>query len=98
MPKKKTKSKRKSKTPPRVYRLPKTAEELNVTCAECGELAEWFDSARVSAALYATEKATAEHMKGFICSREPRSPQAQKLLSKEQGTSERERLAQVTNP
>lgn len=89
----KAKTSRKSTTPP-VYRMPKTAEELNVRCAECGAMAEWFDPERVSAALYATEKATEEHLRGFICSREPRSTKAQKLLSKEQGISERDGLAQ----
>jgi hypothetical protein len=60
--------------------MPKRADELNITCAECGGEAAYFDEARVSRALYATEKARDEHMRGFICENEPRSAKAQRLL------------------
>lgn len=78
-----------------VYREPHTAAELGITCAECGSPAEYFDEMRVSRALYATEKAREEHLRGFICEREPRSPKAVKLAVGQ--SIEREELAEVAN-
>jgi hypothetical protein len=74
----------------RPYRMPATASELNVSCAECGEASEWFDPSRVSKAVYATDRASDEHRRGFICGQESRSSKAVKLLiQSEQGIIER---------
>jgi hypothetical protein len=57
-----------------------TAEQLNVSCAECGKGCESFDLARVIRAVYATDRASDEHRHGLICGQENRSEQAVKLL------------------
>lgn len=75
---KKTKSKqtskrRKKRAPsPREYRMPHTAAELGIVCAECGAPAEWFDY----------DRAREDHRRGFICNDHPRGPGAEKLLVK----------------
>jgi hypothetical protein len=70
--------------------MPGTAKEMDVNCAECGKASEWFDPARVSRALYATDRASDEHRRGFICGQESRSEQAVKLLiQSEQEINER---------
>jgi hypothetical protein len=102
MPAKKTQRKsapkKKSKKPgpvlARPYRMPGTAKELNIPCAECGQASEWFDPPRVSKALYATDRASDEHRRGFICGAHPRSASAVKLLDRsEQGINERAEMA-----
>jgi hypothetical protein len=85
---------KKSKNPgpvlARPYRMPGTAKDLSVNCAECGKASEWFDPDRVSKAVYATDRASREHGRGFICEQESRSEQAVKLLiQSEQGINER---------
>jgi hypothetical protein len=70
--------------------MPGTVLQLNILCAECGKASEWFDPDRVSKALYATDRASDEHGRGFICEQESRSARAVKLLiHSEQGINER---------
>lgn len=64
--------------------MPGSASDLHVLCAECGKPAEWFDPSRVSEAIYATDRASDEHRRGFICGQEDRSSRAVKLLIKSQ--------------
>ena len=82
MTKRKTASKRKAKAKPRKpsaaprpYVMPHTAAELGIKCAECGNLAEYFDY----------ERARRDHLKGFVCGNESRSAKSEKLLVAEQG-------------
>ena len=74
--KKKTKKRTgKKPTTPHVYRMPKTAAELNIVCSICAAPAEYFDAAR----------ARGNHMNGFICANEPRGPGSEKLLIRTEG-------------
>ena len=59
---------------PREYRMPHTAAELKINCAECGAPAERFDY----------QRARQGHRRGFVCAKESRSAQAEKLLVREQ--------------
>ena len=83
-PRRKSAPKKKPKKPgpvlARPYRMPGTAKQLNIPCAECGKASEWFDQARVIKAVYATDRASREHGRGFICGQENRSGRAVKLL------------------
>ena len=84
-PRRKSAPKKSNKPGPvlaRPYRMPATAKQLNIPCAECGKASEWFDPDRVSKALYATDRASHKHRHGFICGQESRSEQAVKLLIK----------------
>jgi hypothetical protein len=70
--------------------MPGTAKDLSVNCSECGKPSEWFDQARVIKAVYATDRASHEHRRGFICGQESRSERAVKLLiQSEQRINER---------
>ncbi|HKS42158.1 MAG TPA: hypothetical protein VJX74_16190 [Blastocatellia bacterium] len=80
-------SKSKRATAPHVYRMPKTAAELNIVCAVCGEAAAYFDH----------ERAKKNHMDGFVCGNESRSAGSEKLLVERQRSGEREGLAQVAS-
>jgi hypothetical protein len=73
---KKRATKRRAKKPaePHVYREPKTAAELGITCALCGGPAQWFDHGR----------GRKDHRAGFVCSAEPPIGQREKLLVREQ--------------
>jgi hypothetical protein len=93
-PRRKSAPKKKSNRPSPVlaqpYRMPATAKQLNISCAECGKASEWFDQARANKAVYATDRASHEHRRGFICGQEIRSEQSVKLLIRsEQGINER---------
>lgn len=84
-PPRKSASKKSNKPLPalaRPYRVPATAKQLNIACAECGKASEWFDPDRVSKAIYATDRASREHGRGFICGQDSRSEQPVKLLTK----------------
>jgi cytochrome c peroxidase len=68
---KKKQAKRKDqKQGQRTYREPRTAAELKIKCAACGSPAEWFDP----------DRASKDHMQGFICSREQKGAGSKKLL------------------
>ena len=77
--KKKPAKKRAAKTArkpavPHVYREPKTAKELGITCSVCGDDASWFDYRR----------GKRDHRAGFICGKEQRSAQSEKLLVRQE--------------
>jgi len=74
-----------------VYKPPRTAAELQIVCAECGEQATWFDPLR----------ARKDHLQGFVCDLETRSTKSEKLLVREKGSDEgspdkRRELAEVS--
>jgi hypothetical protein len=62
----------------RSYVMPKSAAELGISCAECGAPAEWFDY----------ERGERDHRRGFICGAHARSANSEKLLVREQGSSQ----------
>lgn len=67
---KKARTTRKKHKATRPYTEPKTAAELGITCARCGAPAEYFDP----------DRGKKDHLAGFICGTEQRSPRSEKLL------------------
>ena len=51
--------------------MPKRADELGITCGECGQPAEWFDYGR----------ARKDHRAGFVCDSHPALGRREKLLT-----------------
>ena len=75
---KKSKQRKTRTTAPHIYRMPRTAAQLGITCPQtvddspCGKPISYYDPD------YLTDRG--DFRTGLICEMHPRSPRAQKLL------------------